>query len=109
MGPTAFLGVKVGQSSSGVPGSGFGNGGTPISGSGVPIAGVVSRGPAGKAGLKAGDVITSVGGHQVSSQTSLRHVMVNDLVPGQSVTVNYTAASGQQESVTVVLTTGPPG
>jgi S1-C subfamily serine protease len=108
VGPTAFLGVKIGQSSSGVPGSGFGNGGTPASGSGVPIAGVVSGGPAAKAGLKSGDVITSVGGHPVNSQSSLRHVMVNDLVPGQSVTVNYTTASGQQESATVVVTTGPP-
>src|SRR5215472_12870311 len=108
VGPTAFLGVKIGQSSSGVPGSGFGNGGTPASGSGVPISGVVSGGPAAKAGLKGGDVITSVGGHPVGSQSSLRHVMVNDLVPGQSVTVNYTARSGQQKSATVVLTTGPP-
>jgi S1-C subfamily serine protease len=108
VGPTAFLGVKIGQSSSGVPGSGFGNGGTPASGSGVPIAGVVSGGPAAKAGLKAGDVITSAGGHPVDSQSSLRRVMVNDLTPGQSVTVNYTTASGQQESATVVLTTGPP-
>ena len=108
VGPTAFLGVKIGQTGSGFPGSGLGNGGTPASGSGVQIAGVVSGGPAAKAGLKAGDVITSVGGHPVASQTSLRHVMVSDLTPGQSVTVNYTAASGQQESVTVVLTTGPP-
>jgi S1-C subfamily serine protease len=108
VGPTAFLGVKIGQTSSGVPGSGFGNGGTPASGSGVPIAGVVSGGPAAKAGLRAGDVITSVGGHSVTSQSSLRHVMVNDLTPGQGVTVNYTTASGQQESATVVVTTGPP-
>jgi S1-C subfamily serine protease len=106
VGPTAFLGVKIGQNS--IPGSGFGNGGAPASGSGVPIAGAVSGGPAAKAGLKAGDVITSVGGHPVASQSSLRRVMVSDLTPGQSVTVNYTAASGQQESVTVVLTTGPP-
>jgi S1-C subfamily serine protease len=108
VGPTAFLGVKIGQSGTGVPGSGFGTGGTPASGSGVPIAGAVSRGPAAKAGLKAGDVITSVGGHPVASQSSLRRVMVNDLTPGQSVTVNYTTASGQQESATVVLATGPP-
>lgn len=108
VGPTAFLGVEIGQSSFGVPGSGLGNGGTPASGSGVPIAGAVSGGPAAKAGLKAGDVITSVGGHAVNSQSSLRHVMVNDLSPGQSVTVNYTKPSGRQGSVTVALTAGPP-
>jgi len=106
VGPTAFLGVQIGQSTSGP--SGFGNGGTPASGSGAPIAGVVSGGPAAKAGLAAGDVITSVDGHPVTSQSSLRHVMVNDVTPGQSVTVGYTASSGQQHSVTVVLGTGPP-
>src|SRR5262249_50021119 len=90
VGPTAFLGVQIGQ---GAPGSALRNGPPPASGSGVPIAGVVSGGPAAKAGLAAGDVITSVDGHPVTSQSSLRHVMVNDLVPGQSVTVNYTAAS----------------
>ena len=108
VGPTAFLGVQIGQSTSGLSGSGFGNGGTPASGSGVAIAGVVSGGPAAKAGLAAGDVITSVDGHPVTSQSSLRHVMVNDVTPGQSVTVSYTASSGQQHSVTVVLGTGPP-
>ena len=108
VGPTAFLGVQIGQSNSGAPGSGFGNGATPASGSGVSIAGVVSGGPAAKAGLAAGDVITSVDGHPVTSQSALRRVMVNDLTPGQSVTVSYTAASGQNDSATVVLATGPP-
>jgi S1-C subfamily serine protease len=108
VGPTAFLGVQIGQGASGSPGSGFGNGTAPASGSGVPIAGVVSGGPAAKAGLAAGDVITSVNGHPVTSQSSLRQVMVNDLAPGQSVTVSYTAASGKHDSVTAVLATGPP-
>jgi S1-C subfamily serine protease len=108
VGPTAFLGVQIGQSASGSPGSGFGNGTAPSSGSGVPIAGVVSGGPAAKAGLAAGDVITSVDGHPVTSQSSLRQVMINDLAPGQSVTVSYTAASGKHDSVTAVLATGPP-
>ena len=108
VGPTAFLGVQIAQGTSGVPGAGFGTGGTPASGSGVPIAGVVTGGPAAQAGLKAGDVITSVGGHPVSSQSSLRRAMVNDLVPGRSVTVDYTTASGRPGSVTVLLTTGPP-
>jgi len=53
-------------------------------------------------------VITPVGGHPVSSQSSLRRAMVNDLVPGRSVTVDYTTASGRPGSVTVLLTTGPP-
>ena len=108
VGPTAFLGVQIGQGASGAPGSGSGNGNAPASGSGLPIAGVVSGGPAAKAGLAAGDVITSVDGHPVTSQSSLRRLIVNDLLPGQSVTVSYTAASGQHNSVTVVLGSGPP-
>src|SRR5262249_58117202 len=108
VGLTAFLGVQIGQSTSGLSGSGFGNGGTPASGSGVAIAGVVFGGPAAQVGLAAGDVITSVDGHPVTSQSSLRHVMVNDVTPGHSVTVGYTASSGQQHSLTVRLGTGPP-
>jgi S1-C subfamily serine protease len=107
VGPTAFLGIQVGQSSSSGQG-GFGSGSTPAEGSGVPVGGVVSGGPAARAGLAAGDVITSVDGHSVSSQSTLQHVMVNDVTPGQSVTVGYTTASGQQHSVTVVLASGPP-
>jgi S1-C subfamily serine protease len=108
LGPTAFLGIQVGQSSTGGPGGGFGSGSTPAEGSGVPVAGVVSGGPAARAGLAAGDVITSVDGHQVRSQSALQRVMVTDVTPGQSVTVGYTTATGQQHSVTVVLASGPP-
>ena len=103
LGPTAFLGIQVGQSSIGGQG-----GSTPAEGSAVPVAGVVSGGPAARAGLAAGDVITSVDGHQVRSQSALQRVMVTDVTPGQSVTVGYTTASGQQHSVTVVLASGPP-
>jgi S1-C subfamily serine protease len=110
VGPTAFLGVEVSQSNSGDPGngSGFGGGSTPPSGSGVQIAGVVHGSPAAQAGLAAGDVITSVDGHPATSQATLQHIMANDVTPGQSVTVNYTTASGQQHSVTVTPASGPP-
>jgi S1-C subfamily serine protease len=108
LGATAFLGIQVGQSSSGGQTGGFGSGSTPATGSGVPVAGVVSGGPAARAGLAAGDVITSVDGHPVKSQSTMQRVMVNDVSPGQSVTVGYTTAAGQQHSVTVVLASGPP-
>jgi S1-C subfamily serine protease len=107
LGPTAFLGVEIAQSTSGGAADGFGSGNTPAQGSGVPIAGVVSGSPAARAGLAAGDVITSVDGHQVTSQTALQHVMDTDVTPGQSVTVGYTTSTGQQHSVTVVLASGP--
>jgi S1-C subfamily serine protease len=98
-GPTAFLGVEIAQGTSG---------GTAAQGSGVQIAGVVHGSPAAQAGLTAGDVIISVDGHPATSQTTLQHIMVTDLTPGQSVTVSYTSASGQQHTATVNLASGPP-
>jgi S1-C subfamily serine protease len=53
-------------------------------------------------------VITSVNGHPARSQSKLQHIMVTDVTPGQSVTVGYTTATGQQHSVTVSLASGPP-
>jgi S1-C subfamily serine protease len=108
LGPTAFLGVQVRQTTPGGPAGGSGFGTTPAQGSGVTIAGVVHGGPAARAGLAAGDVITSVDGHPATSQTTLQQIMVTDVTPGQSVTVNYTSASGQQHSATVALASGPP-
>jgi S1-C subfamily serine protease len=109
-GPTAFLGVEIAQGTSGGPAGGFGsgNGDTPAQGPGVQIAGVVHGSPAAQAGLTAGDVITSVDGHPATSQTTLQHIIVTDLTPGQSVNVSYTTASGQQHTATVNLASGPP-
>jgi S1-C subfamily serine protease len=107
VGPTAFLGVQISQSSSGGFGSGYGYGGSAPA-SGVQISGVVSGSPAAGSGLVGGDVITAVAGHSVSSQATLQTVMVNDVRPGQRVTVDYTDTTGQQHSVSVVLTSGPP-
>jgi S1-C subfamily serine protease len=106
VGATAFLGIELAQSAgeSG-PGSGFGGPGT---GNGVQISGVVSGSPAAGSGLAQGDVITSVDGHSVTSESALQTVMVNDVKPGQTVTVQYTDTAGRQHSVSVVLTSGPP-
>jgi S1-C subfamily serine protease len=63
--------------------------------------------PAANAGLAAGDTITSVDGHPVSS--------VDDIVaaldshhPGDSVTVTWVDTSGQQHTANVKLIAGPP-
>jgi S1-C subfamily serine protease len=103
VGATAFLGVQLSQSQSGLgPGSGS------STASGVQISGVVSGSPAAGAGLANGDVITAVAGRGVTSQSSLEAVMVNDLKPGEQVTVQYTDTAGQQRTVSVVLASGPP-
>jgi S1-C subfamily serine protease len=110
VGPTAFLGIQVGQPNCPggyAPGYGFGGYGSGPP-SGVPIAGVVPNSAAAAAGLVECEVITSVGGHAVTSQPALQDVLVGDLSPGQVVTVQYTDTAGQQESVTVTLGTGPP-
>jgi S1-C subfamily serine protease len=106
VGATAFLGVQIGQPGNGFgPGSGFGGSGES---NGVQISGVVSGGPAAGSGLAAGDVITSVGGYPVTSQSSLQTVLVNDFHPGQAVTIQYTDTAGQSHTTSVVLTSGPP-
>lgn len=93
IGATAFLGVGV----SGQQGSGT---------SGAAVAGVVPGGTAAKAGLSAGDVITSVGGHAVTSPTGLRDVMAS-LKPGASVSLTWQSQAGQSQSANVVLGNGP--
>jgi S1-C subfamily serine protease len=102
VGPTAFLGVQTGGEGFG----GYGGGGF-NSVSGVQITGVVPNSAAADAGLAQGDVITSVGGYSVTSQSELQDVMVNDMSPGRVVTVVYTDTAGQQQSVTVTLGAGP--
>jgi S1-C subfamily serine protease len=114
IGPTAFLGVSVGPASSGPSGSGgfFGNGngngnGSGTSATGVYIDSVIAGGPASQAGLVQGDTITSVDGHSVTSDDSLTDVMLGEK-PGASVSVQYLDASGQQQTTTVTLASGPP-
>jgi S1-C subfamily serine protease len=49
----------------------------PASGSGVAISGVVSGSAAAQAGLAAGDQITSVAGHTVTSSSDIQSVLGN--------------------------------
>ncbi len=97
IGPTAFLGVAMGN-----PGS-FSYGATA---SGVIIADVVPGTPAAHAGLVAYDVITSVDGHTVDSPTTLS-TLLGTHKPGDHVTIGWTDQSGRRHSTTVQLATGP--
>jgi S1-C subfamily serine protease len=94
VGPTAFLGVAV--TSSGADGP-----------TGALIESVASDSPASRAGLSAGDTITSLAGHSVSSPGSLTAIMANER-PGDSVPLVYVGASGGRQSLTVQLASGPP-
>jgi S1-C subfamily serine protease len=109
IGLTAFLGVETdGESTGGQGGYGGYGGGGFNAVSGVQISGVVANSAAADAGLTEGDVITSVGGYSVTSQSALQDVLVDDMSPGRVVTVVYLDTVGQQQSVTVMLGSGPP-
>jgi S1-C subfamily serine protease len=99
IGPTGLLGVEI-MSARSAAANGM------QAGSGAIVAGVVSGTPAAGAGLAQGDVIVSVNGQQVSSPEALQSAL-GQHHPGDSVTIGWADASGQTQSATVVLATGP--
>jgi S1-C subfamily serine protease len=106
VGDTAFLGVTV-QSGSGAGGFfGFGPG-AGTTASGVTVGNVLPGEPAEKAGLSAGDTITSVAGRTLGSPTALSNLMLG-LHPGDKVKVAWTDSAGAAHATTVVLGSGPP-
>jgi S1-C subfamily serine protease len=100
IGTAAFLGVQIQDSSQF---SQFGDG---SSGSGAVVAGVEPGSPAEQAGLAAGDEIVSLGGNTVDSPTTLTNLM-QGYHPGDKVQLGWIDSSGQQQSATVTLATGP--
>jgi S1-C subfamily serine protease len=110
IGPTAFLGILVGSSDSGSSGSGgfFGNGnGSGSSVTGAYVEDVIAGDPAAQAGLTMGDTITSIDGHSVTSDDSLTNALLSQR-PGASVSISYVDTSGQQQTTTATLGSGPP-
>jgi S1-C subfamily serine protease len=110
VGATGFLGVEINasqsQSESG-NGSFEGGFGQQPTGSGAVVAGVVTSSPAQEAGLAQGDVITAVNGTAVGSPEDVTNALENDH-PGDKVTITWTDTSGNSQSATVALTSGPP-
>jgi S1-C subfamily serine protease len=90
VGPTAFLGVVL-QDVSG----------------GAQISQVVAGKAADVAGLVAGDVITSINGTGITSSSDVRKTVLL-LVPGKSVPITWTDASGDPQNGTITPTSGPP-
>ncbi|HUB37458.1 MAG TPA: trypsin-like peptidase domain-containing protein [Streptosporangiaceae bacterium] len=103
VGPTAFLGVEIDSAGSSAGGSGLGQ-----ASNGLTIAGVVPGTAAADAGLAAGDTITSVGGHQITSDSDLQTV-IEEYHPGDKVTVEWSGQFGQAQTARVTLTAGPTG
>jgi S1-C subfamily serine protease len=125
LGGTAFLGVQVSAGTSsgsdGGPGpggyggygggyGGYGDGDGSYGGasgsSGAVVAGVVPGSAAGQAGLTAGDQITSVAGHAITSAPDIQPVLAR-YHPGDKISISWTDQSGQSQTATVTLTAGP--
>ena len=112
LGGTAFLGVETssaGSSDTGGYGYGYGYGGSYGGGatsSGVSIAGVVPGSAAAQVGLTAGDQITSVAGHSVTSSSDIQSALGN-YRPGDKISIAWTDQFGQSQTAVVALTAGP--
>jgi S1-C subfamily serine protease len=96
IGETPFLGIQVARD---VHGGG-------VSSAGAVVAGVMSGGPAASAGLSAGDVITAIDGHAISSSRSITSLILMKK-PGAKVTISHTDHLGARHSTTVTLASGP--
>ncbi len=95
IGATAFLGVEVSTTSAASPTTG------------ALVAGVIANGSAAAAGVVTNDVITSLNGSAVTSAASLTN-LISQLHPGQKVSLGWTTATGQTETASVTLASGPP-
>ncbi|MEP7019934.1 MAG: trypsin-like peptidase domain-containing protein [Pseudonocardiales bacterium] len=92
LGYPAFLGVSIAANSAS---------------RGAQIQSALAGGPAQKAGLGAGDVITSLGGTPIQSGTALR-AAITAHKPGQDVAVAWLDTTGQAHHATITLIAGPP-
>ncbi|HEX7267037.1 MAG TPA: trypsin-like peptidase domain-containing protein [Streptosporangiaceae bacterium] len=99
IGPTGLLGVQI-MSADSAAANGI------QAGAGATVAGVVSGTPASGAGLTQGDVIVSVDGQSVSSPEQLQSAL-GQHHPGDGVTIGWQDQTGQTQSASVVLATGP--
>ncbi len=84
----AYLGVELGDS-----------------GTSARVVSVRASTPASKAGLRAGDVITAIGGSHISSSDELR-AAINARKPGDRVSITYTR-NGTRHTVSLTLASRP--
>jgi S1-C subfamily serine protease len=96
VGPTAFLGVALGQPDSygeDLPGA--------------LVENVVQDSAADRAGVVSGDLITSFGGRQVSSPAGLQKLLFQ-ASPGKAYRLSWIDRYGDTNSATVRPASGPP-
>lgn len=93
IGGTAFLGVEASANS--------------YQGAGAVVSAVVPGSAAEAAGLSAGDLITSIGGHTISSPDSLSQIVVAQK-PGASIDVVFVDQAGTTQTTNLTLASGPP-
>jgi S1-C subfamily serine protease len=74
--------------------------------SGTLIGAVFCREPAAAAGAQAGDVITALDGHTVTSPASL-HAVISQYHPGTTVSLSVVALGGQRQTLSLTLAAGP--
>jgi S1-C subfamily serine protease len=103
-GSTAFLGIEIASPVTTSPGGAPGD----PAGTGADTAGVEQGSAAARAGLTAGDVITSLGGHRITAPSQLRSVL-SQYHPGDKVSITWTDQAARQHSASLILTTGPAG
>ncbi len=66
----------------------------------------MANGPAAAAGLAAGDTITAIGAHPITTSADVQSAL-STLRPGHDVTVTWTGQQGQSHTATITLATGP--
>jgi len=101
VGPTAFIGLRLYSESNPNPNL------FPGGANGLEVYAVVPGTGAAKAGIAQGDVLTKFNGAELSSDTQLSHLLV-PYHPGERVKVSWETPTGQDESATIKLSSGPP-
>jgi S1-C subfamily serine protease len=103
VGPAPFLGVELTDASS----SGFGYPGAAMEEpSGAMVEDVVSGTAAAEAGLEAGDQITALGGHAVTSAEDVTALLA-DHDPGDRIEIVWIDQAGSKQAARVTLGTSP--
>jgi S1-C subfamily serine protease len=94
IGQTALLGVSTTDANRGGPGA--------------TVTGVLSGGPAQRAGVATGDVIRTIDGRRITSSSDLVRVL-DTRRPGDQIQLGWVDRSGNSRTATIRLAVGPAG